>query len=72
MKFGVNKLILEENSRTEEKIFFNRLENFKKTCSQSKDLKEYLTSMSKEFGKQIIHLIKSKFHEIKESIRSQA
>lgn len=72
MKFGVNSLVLEEDSRTEEKIFFDRLETFKRDCAQTADLGEYLQSLAREFSKQMVGLVRSKFAQIKGSFERGA
>lgn len=65
LKFGINELVLEEDSRSEEKIFFHRLETFKEDCLESEDLSDYLKQLGKEFSKQILSLIKDKFQALR-------
>ena len=72
VKFGANQLTLREDSRKEEKIFFSRLETFKKECSQSKNLSQYLTELLKEVAGQLLRIFKAQMKALKQGFLAQA
>lgn len=71
MRFGVNELALREDSRKEEKIFFERLESFKRECAASEDLATYLKDFAREVGLQFFRTVKAQVDELKDSFLKQ-
>lgn len=70
VKAILNEIVLEEISRIQKPIFFERLVSFIDQCNNTEDLQAYFQSAASGLVQQMIALITSKFSELRESFVS--